>query len=396
MSLATLNGQIVTTCRVHLPAWGIWFAEVECSSDEVLKGAVTLVLDDVTFVGTIMTGGPSETRTRYRIAGGAGGWGRVIPANSYKNDLGVKLSTVVGDAATACGERLGTPPATRVGPSFVRAQEPASYVLDAVAPRDWYVDEAGVTQIGQRPAVAYTGQATRIAPPDTAQGRVELAPSSLLGLVPGAIVDGLEAIDVEHVLEAGGSLRTTLWGKGIAPTNRATAALQRIHAKFAAETRFHAPWEYRVVQQLGDRLDLQVVRVSSGMPDVRATLRPGLLGENVTVTPGSLCIVQFINGDRTRPIVTHGDYTTPPSHAKLMGGGAGVARLDDTVAIYAMQVTLPGPVTGVAFGSQASPAFVITAPGITGAVVPALFPWPGPPTKLEGSITSCSTELETG
>ena len=343
-SLATLNGQIVTACRVSMPAWGLWWAEVECGSSDVLKGAVSLVLDDLTLAGTIVTGGPYQTRNRYRIVGGAGGWGKSIPAKSYANDLGVKLATVLTDAAQACGEKMGTIPAVAaVGPCFPRANEPAARVLDATVPRGWYVDEAGVTQVGRRPAIVFTGQATRLVNDDE-QARIDLAPGSgvLSMLVPGAIVDGVEAVDVEHMLSgADGSVRTTIWGMGIADSSRFDAAWARRIGKYTAPMRFFAPWEYRVVLQHADRLDLQIVRVSTGMPDLRSVpLRSGLLGENVDVTLGALCIVAFINGDRTRPIVVGGDYNAPPTLAKLAGGGPASARVGDEVKAW---LVLGGP-----------------------------------------------------
>jgi hypothetical protein len=306
MSLATLNSLLVTAARVSLPAWGAWWAEVECASDQVLTGAVTLILDDLTLRGTVVTGGAYQTRTRYRIVGGAGGWGRTISARSYANDLGVKLSLVLRDAATAVGETMGTAPATAIGPAFVRAQGPASRVLEAVAPRGWYVDEAGVTQIGRRPARPFTGAASRMVN-DAAQGRYELAPAegTLSQLLPGAVVDGVEAVDVEHVLDELG-LRTTLWGRGIADTSRLSEAIRRIVESATASARFFGVWEYRIVQVSGDRLDLQIVRVSTGMPDLRAVpAYPETTYVDSTPpvlpTPGSTVLVAFVNGDPSRP-----------------------------------------------------------------------------------------------
>lgn len=310
-SLATLNGLVVTTCRVQIPAWGLWWAEVECASQDVLSGRATLVLDDVTFVGTIVTGGAYETRTRYRIVGGAGGWGREVAPTSYVNDAGVKLAIVLRDAAVACGETIGTVGSDAVGPAFVRHRGPGSRVLETLVPRGWYVDEAGVTQVGRRPAVAWTGAATRITN-DEAQRRYELAPSTLVGLLPGAIVDGVEALDVEHVLDGEGKLRTTLWGGPQATSARLPEALRRIVETFTERHRYFAPWEYRVVLPSGERLDLQATRVSSGMPDLRAVrVRPSA-GCRAHVALGSLVLVSFANGDPSRPVVTSTDEADAP------------------------------------------------------------------------------------
>lgn len=317
MSLATLNGARVMRCRVCLPKHGVWWADVECGESDVLSAgtAVTLVVDDLTLKGTVITGGESDSRPRYRIAGGAGKWGKSIAGEAYTNDGGVKISTVVGDAARACGESVGTLPTTSIGPAFVRAAAPASHVLDAVAPKGWYVDELGVTQIGARPTVTYTGNAPRIRT-DLARGTIVLAPPSIAALVPGAVVDGLEAVDVEHAIEDG-KLRTTVWGARAGRTgDPVVGAIARVVEQLIAGHRFYAPWEYRVVQHSGERYDLQPVRSSSGMPDLeKVRIRPGVAGLRARPALGSLVIVSFVDGDPARPIVTAFDDPDSPGFA---------------------------------------------------------------------------------
>jgi hypothetical protein len=341
MSLATLNGVTATAVRVSIPANGLWWAEVECASGDSMTGAATLVVDDLTLRGTIITGGAYEARTRYRIVGGAGGWGRTIAARAYVNDLSPKKSAILADAARECGETLGTVPAsdTVAGGAYVRASGPASRVLDDLYPRGWYVDEAGVTQIGRRARVTYTGTATRITD-DHAQVRFELAPPSLAGLLPGAVVDGVEAVDVEHVVGPDG-VRTTLWGKGPADTSRMSAALERIVGQFTARHRFYAPWEYRVVARTAERLDLQAVRASAGMPDLRAVkIRPGVGGARVHPTLGSLCLVSFVNGDPARPVVTSFDDQDGagwvPTEIALQAGATGASPTEHATSAEAL------------------------------------------------------------
>ncbi len=304
MSLVTLNGVTVTRCRVQVPAWGVWFADVECASGDVLTGAVTLVVDDVTFRGTILSGGTVETRTRYRIAGGAGQWGKRIAAKAYINDLGVKSSKVVTDAAAECGETVGTLPSGTAGSSFVRAEGPASAVPDELYPRGWYVDEAGVTQIGARTSTTYEGGAVRTAT-DAARGTIELAAPSLVGLVPGVVVDGITAVDVEHILE-GGKLRTMIWGAQAGRDGDPVAAkLAQFVDLCTAPNRYFAPYEYRIVLRHTERYDLQCVRRSTGMPDLLSVrIKPGVAGVRSHPKLGSLAIVQFVNGDPGRPVIS--------------------------------------------------------------------------------------------
>ena len=371
-ALATLNGRPLTACRIQIPAWGLWWAEVECTSPDVLTGAATIVLDDVTFVGTILTGGTYETRTRYRIVAGAGGWGRAVGAKSYVNDAGVKLATVIRDVAAECGEPVGTLPSGTCGHAYARPSASASRVLETLASAAWYVDAAGVTQFGRRPATPWTGAAARMIG-DAAQGRIELAPATLVGLTPGAVVDGIEAVDVEHVLSAeDGTLRTTLWGRGVADTARLSEALRRIVEGFTSTHRFYAPWEYRVVQRVGERLDLQVVRVSSGMPDLRAVrIRQGSAGVRVHPTVGSLVLVAFVDGDPARPVVTswddqEGEGATALELA-LRAGSTGSAPTEHATSAEALVATAQqllasiGPIIGGGFGAAVTALAVAPA-----------------------------------
>lgn len=309
--MATLSGDPITTCTTHTPAFGLPWYEVECATPDARTGAVLLDLGGATFSGTIMSGGAYQSRTRYRVVGGTGGWGRAVLAKSYANDAGVKLALVLRDVALECGEVLGpVDPTTTVGPAFVRPAGPASHTLHTLCPRAWYVDAAGVTQIGRRLATPYLGEASRMVD-DAGQSRYELAPdaATLSALVPGVVVDGVEAVDVEHRIDESGTLRTTLWGRGIADTSRLSEALRRIVEALTAGSRFHALWEYRIVSQASGYVDLQIVRVSSGMPDLRhvpacpSTTYLDFLPPGAPATPslGSTCVVAFMNGDPSRP-----------------------------------------------------------------------------------------------
>lgn len=332
-ALATLNGATATFVRVTIPAVGVWHAEVETDAPTTpLTGSVTLVVDGVTFRGTVLSSGSSQTRHRYRIAAGAAGWARELPGKAYVNDLGVKLANVLGDAARSVGETLGTVSGT-CGPAYVRHAGPAAGVLHELAPAAWYVDEAGVTQLGRRPRAAYTGTATRTAT-DLVRGRIELAPSGLAGLLPGAVVDGVEAIDVEIVLD--GALRATVHGRGVSPVE----SLRRIVETVTAGHAYYAPWEYRVVRRVGDRVDLQAVRVSSGMPDLRSVrVRPSA-GCRASLTLGSLVLVSFVNGDPSRPVVTSAEEADAPGFVPaalyLQAGATGASPTEHATSAEAL------------------------------------------------------------
>ncbi len=374
MSTATLAGHTVTSARVHLPAWGAWWADVTLDVEATLSGAVDLVLADLTLTGKVVSGGVAQGASRYRVAGGAG-WARTAPAKGYGNDAGVKLRTVLGDAAAEAGETLDldtVSASATVGLAFVRPEGPLAQVLELVAREAWYVAEDGVTRLGRRPGAELATPATRTAV-DLSRGTVELAAESLAGLVPGVVVDGLEAIDVHHEL-GDARLRTLVWGAGVSDTSRRLAAQRRLLALLLPDYKFRGVHEFRVVSQEGERVNLQPVRASAGMPSLRRVrVRPGIPGASAKITLGTLVLVTFIDGSPTRPAVVafeDADAATfepiemnldATTAINLAGGSRGVARVGDPV-----QLLFPAamPVTGTVGGAPFVGTITVAQPGV--------------------------------
>ena len=355
MSTATLEGQRVTKARLQIPAYGPGWAEVVLDEEATLSGQVTLAIADLTWVGTVAAGGPSGGRTQYRLVGGAGGWGRDVAALAYTNDAGVKLSTVAADAAAAAGETLaGDIPTTRLGAAWAREAGPAGRVLDLVAPRAWYVDEAGATRFGRRAAVELGVEATR-GPADLSIGRVTLAAESIATILPGVTVDGIDAVDVLHEVGGGSGLRSTIWGKG-------SVNDRSLEDAFAAYVLRLFPWmpyartvEYRVVTLEGERANLQAVLSSLGLPDLRRVpTRPGVPGVRADVTVGSRVLVSFVNADPGRPAIVGCEDAESGGFAAVrldLSGTdeAGVSVLDSIrrVVRYGDPITFAAPGPGV-------------------------------------------------
>lgn len=320
LNSATMNGTRVTTARVDIPAWGCWYADVALDGEVTIAPgtAATLVISDLTLVGTVLSGGPAKGRSDYRVVAGKGGWGQTIGRESYATDDGVKLATVLGDAARLVGETLA--PISRsftVGPAFTRVEGPAAHLLERLAPQAWYIDEAGTTRLGRRAAAPYKDVATH-GPVDHARRTVTLAAERIATILPGIVVDGLEAVDVQHTINATDGLRSTIWGaRNGGGTSRRLDALRRMAEQLDPFRDFRGVVEYRVVIQAGDRFELQPVRSSLGMPDLKRVLvRPGLAGSSSTLTPGALVLVGWIDSDPGRPYIasfasTDGSGFTP-------------------------------------------------------------------------------------
>jgi hypothetical protein len=309
MSTATIAGRPVTHARVYLPAWGVPWAEVSLADDAILAGRTTLNVADLVFSGTIMSGGIGPIgRAGYRLAAGAGTWGKKVGQKSYSNSAGVKASSVIDDAARECGESIEAatlPPATtRLGYAWTREAAPASRVLELVAPAGWYVNHSdGVTRIRTRTSLPLDVKAT-IQSVDRAREVVILSAPSIASIIPGVVVEGIVAADVLHEVTPTGGIRSTIWGNGQSSTNRALTALRRILEQLDPGRRFRGLYEYRIVSQENERLNLQPIRVSTGMPDLqRVPVRPGIPGAKATHLLGARVLVAFVDASPARPIV---------------------------------------------------------------------------------------------
>lgn len=356
---ATLNDLRATSARLTMPAWGRWHAEVSLDGEHTLSGGVTLQIADLTLVGAVLSGGPHEGRSHYRVVAGSGGWGRTIASKSYANDAEVKASLVLLDAADAAGETIlaSTLPAgtTRVGPGWVRREDIAARVLEQVVPAGWYVGNDGVTRIGLRPATTLTVTAQH-GPVDLARGQVTLAAEEIATIVPGVVVDGLSAVDVLHEVGPEG-LRSTVWGaRGGGSSSRTLAAMRAIFEQLDPERAYRGVTEYRVESLSGDRCNLAPVRVSTGMPHLgRVKVRPGLPGCKGAAAVGSRVLVGFVEADPARPYVAAFEDSEGSGYLatslNLLNGSAYAARVGDSVSVTLSALPVSGGGGGTVSGT---------------------------------------------
>lgn len=342
MSEATLAAATAIAARVHIPGWGVPWLDAELDDEVTLERGSRAegTLADLTFSGTVISGGPFRGRSRYRLAAGAGGWGRVISARDYTNDAGVKIATVLVDAATDAGETLdaSTIPTGTLGTRFTRESGPASRVLELLAPRGWYVGLDGVTRIGARARTEIETEITIQDGTDLDAGVVKVAADQIAAIVPGAVVSGLKAIDVMHELRDR-KLRTTVWGASEAQASVRLSTLARLVRALLPDYKYRGgPYEYRVVSADGKRWNLQAVRKSLGLPDLRRVrVRPGLAGAAADLKLGSLVLVAFIDADPSRPVIVAAeDEDGPgflPDEIRLGRALAPVVREGDTVTV---------------------------------------------------------------
>lgn len=317
-AFANIDGVSVIEAIVHVPSSGPWFADLVFEGEPDISGTVVLRLGDLELTGTIdpTHNGTFGAQRKARMVAGAGAWATLLPAKSYHNDANIRARSIAEDAAREAGETLGdfSPQLERIGIDYVRQAGLASRVLeDVIGSANWWVDYTGRTNVGQRTVV------------DAAPGTYEVLEFSPGDRVVVLAVDDLGSIgvgttiterldtprtirDLEIRVEAD-AVRVVAWcGGDVASRGRLPALLRSVVAK-ATDGRLFGLWKYRVVRMHSedqDRVELQAVRRDAGLPDLGPTsLFPGIAGAHARLTPGAEVLVQFVEGDRRLPLVTH-------------------------------------------------------------------------------------------
>ncbi len=339
----TVNGLPCSWCRVTVGYIGAWTAEVRLPVDTELTTPITLRVGKLTLVGSQVAdmNGAYMTQRQARIAGGKAAWGNDVAPRGYHNDAGVKARLVVEDIAREIGETLGTfiPAAERVGIDFAREAGPASRALErCIGSTSWWVDYAGVTQVGPRPSSTPDPGAYELLAYDPSDRIASFTADDPSVIQVGAMLPEGTVRDLEIVAGGDDALRINAWlgGSGVEPAR--LAGLLRAIAQRATDGRLFGLYRYQVTSQgADDRLNLRAV--SEGVPDLKLiTAWQGIAGTRSRVTVGSEVLVQFIAGDRAQPVVVayapyKGNAFAPAGI--VLGGAAGepAARKGDAVAM---------------------------------------------------------------
>lgn len=161
-SFASLNGNRLTTVALCIPLYGTWSADVVLAESTMITTAITLVVGDLSLVGSVYRQANFAGSRSARLIGGAGGWRKTIPAKPYRNPAGIRASMVIGDAAREVGESVTLDADRVIGIAYPRESAPASRVLRTLAGALWWVDPSGMTHIGARPTGAISSDFTVI------------------------------------------------------------------------------------------------------------------------------------------------------------------------------------------------------------------------------------------
>ncbi len=292
------------------PWTGAWFADVDFDLDvtQIMPtGQVVLTVGSTPLIGTIDPRGSGRfgTKGHARVVAGAGGWDKSVAAKHFHSEAGLLSALVRTATAAEVGEKIIEAVPSNLGKDFVRTAGPASRVLAGV---DWYVNQVGATIVGPRPPLA-ASPLVDVLTWDAAGQRAELASDELV--LPGTVLvdtrfESATVRDVEQTFDENGA-RATAWCGPKPSGSRLTGALASF-VREVADVAHLKVYKYRViVEGVDERLTLQAVNPSAGVPDVLPiAMWPGMSGLGAKLKPGTIVLLTFIAGgpgDPPEPVV---------------------------------------------------------------------------------------------
>jgi hypothetical protein len=282
-------------------------------------------------------------------------------------DSGVLARDVVADVAREVGETLGgfVPAAEQLGDHYLRSAGSATTVIeDAIGGAAWWVDAAGVTQVGARVPSTPAAGSWELLAYDPRSRVATLSVDDPTAIVVGSMLaedrlpEELTVRSLElRVRER--EFRVLAWCGGTATSRSRVAGLLEAIALQASARRIWGRWRYRVQTLVGDRVNLQAVNLAAGIPDtIAVAMSPGVSGAHAKLALSAVVEVEFLEGDRALPRIVgfpgKGEVGHEPEELSLLGGTAPVAYEGCWV-----DVTIP---TGTVLGENGSGPAITTVP----------------------------------
>lgn len=369
---ASVNGQPIVAGTLLIPLVGAWSADLHLATDQSITGSVQVVIGNLTLQGFVYRVDVYGGQVRARLVGGFGGWRTAIKSQGYGNSSGIQLSTILNDAANACGEQVNVSNNITIGNAFVRAAFDTSVASDvlwqAIAQGfipAWYVAPSGVTQTQAWPSSTVTSAFT-VTDQKPDEGTVVIATEDYASWLPGCSFSAPQlsgtytSAGVHYVWDNDGKFRfEVLTGT---TEDRVLGPVQQIIQKEIAGARFFGRYEYVVRNPSPTMIDAEPTDPSFGLPDLQQVSITADSIATFTPSDGCTCHIEFVNGVPTRPVCVWIAQT--PGSVQLMSGGVPVARLGDQVQSF-----LPPsfPIVGTVGGSPFTGTATIANP-ITGSI----------------------------
>lgn len=364
-AFASVGGVPAQNLRLIVGNVGAWHVVADLESDAPVSGSVRVVIGDLVLVGKVDPDydGVYNLQRKCRVVAGAGGWAMPVESRGYHNDAGVKARLVADDVARSVGETIGTftPARERLGVDYARQTGPAVRTLaDTTGGVPWWVDYAGITHVGVRPAVEGVADAAgyEVVAYDPRSRIASLAILDPTAVGIGSVISstGLPETGTVRQIELSvtpSETRAHVWLGGDERSPDRLTGLVRSIVQRVTDSKLYGPWRYRLVRMAADgRAELQPVRQEAGLPDLAPIeIWAGSAGVHANLAPGAHVLVQFIEGDRAQPVVTH---VTPRGGAGwipltlTLGGedGPPAARQGDAVECLLPPCIFAGTVGG--------------------------------------------------
>jgi hypothetical protein len=165
--------------------------------------------------------------------------------------------------------------------------------------------------------------------------------------------------------------------------DRLLVALRALVRDMDPRRDYRGVFEYQIVAATSSTVDATPTDTSVGLPSVsKALLRPSILGESVTPSTGSLCLIAFINCDPTRPICVGVlpkpvSATVDASATLTLGPSSASVNIGPTPAPLAKGIATATGFTAMAAGATTLAGLAATSAswtaGLTAGAVAAAF-----------------------
>lgn len=301
----TLKGKRYIQGRIVIPYWGTWTADLVLADPIKIEGASALVLGNLEMQGFSRTGrsvvyaGKSAARV---VGGKAGAWNKVISPKGYSHAAGVKLKTLLQDAARACGEEIVVANDKTVGTLWGRKSMRASSVLKLLIDGEWWMGIDGVTQTSDRVTTKISSQFT-ILDYKPNLGQFEIATESYKDWMPGRKFSA-PTLDVEHSISSvtftigDGKVRVTVLTDET-PHERLLKEIRAIIRDEVMRLEYGSIVQYEITKAEEQKISCKpAAGADSPWPSLKdVPLKSSLMGEVVTPTEGKKCLILFMDDD---------------------------------------------------------------------------------------------------
>jgi hypothetical protein len=193
----------VVSAYVSVPYYGAPAADLVMGTDETVPDRGDVVLGPLTLRMAVTRQGVLAGTRGVGLVGGYGGWRTTVAKEGYANAAGVRLATVLGDVARACGETVtGFDTSATVGVHYARREGPAVRVLREVGGSLWWVGLDGVTHLDAR-STSPIATPFAVESRDGANGRLRVSTEHPQDWMPGRTFAGPTFPDVLSIAHTG-------------------------------------------------------------------------------------------------------------------------------------------------------------------------------------------------